>query len=34
METCYHCHQAHPRTQACDKCHPINLVYSPKEKTS
>lgn len=33
METCYHCHQAHPRTQACDKCHPINLVYSPKEKT-
>ena len=34
METCYHCHQAHPRTQACDKCHPINLVYSPKGKTS
>jgi primosomal protein N' len=33
METCYHCHQAHPRTQACDKCHPINLVYAPKEKT-
>ena len=33
METCYHCHQAHPRTQACDKCHPINLVYSQKGKT-
>ncbi|NWF53526.1 MAG: NapC/NirT family cytochrome c [Syntrophaceae bacterium] len=30
METCYHCHQAHPRTQACDKCHPINLVYTKK----
>jgi len=34
METCYHCHQAHPRTQACDKCHPINLVYSKKGKDS
>jgi nitrate/TMAO reductase-like tetraheme cytochrome c subunit len=34
METCYQCHQAHPRTQACDKCHPINLVYSQKGKTS
>lgn len=30
METCYQCHQAHPRTQACDKCHPINLVYTKK----
>jgi primosomal protein N' len=30
METCYQCHQAHPRTQACDKCHPINLVYTRK----
>ncbi len=30
METCYHCHQAHPRTQACDTCHPINLVYTKK----
>jgi hypothetical protein len=30
METCYHCHQAHPRTQACDQCHPINLVYPKK----
>ncbi len=34
METCYQCHQAHPRSQACDKCHPINLVYSKKEKSS
>ncbi len=34
METCYQCHQAHPRTQACDKCHPINLVYSGKGKPS
>jgi nitrate/TMAO reductase-like tetraheme cytochrome c subunit len=34
METCYHCHQAHPRTQACDKCHPINLVSGKKEKGS
>lgn len=32
METCYQCHQAHPRTQACDHCHPINLVYSKKGK--
>lgn len=31
METCYKCHQAHPRTQACDHCHPINLVYSQKD---
>ncbi|MBI5967306.1 MAG: hypothetical protein HY882_05560 [Deltaproteobacteria bacterium] len=30
METCYHCHEAHPRNQACDKCHPINLVYTKK----
>ena len=30
MKTCYQCHQAHPRTQACDKCHPINLVYTKK----
>jgi len=30
METCYQCHEAHPRTQACDKCHPINLVYTKK----
>jgi nitrate/TMAO reductase-like tetraheme cytochrome c subunit len=30
METCYQCHQAHPRTQACDRCHPINLVYTKK----
>ncbi len=30
METCYNCHQAHPRSQACDKCHPINLVYTKK----
>jgi len=30
METCYHCHQAHPRTQACNTCHPINLVYGQK----
>jgi len=30
METCYSCHQAHPRTQACDKCHPVNLVYTKK----
>jgi len=30
METCYQCHEAHPRTQACDKCHPINLVYTRK----
>jgi len=34
METCYQCHQAHPRTQACNTCHPINLVYSKKEKSS
>ncbi len=34
METCYQCHEAHPRTQACDKCHPINLVYSSKGKAS
>ncbi len=34
METCYHCHQAHPRTQACDQCHPINLVYLKKGKAS
>jgi nitrate/TMAO reductase-like tetraheme cytochrome c subunit len=34
METCYHCHQAHPRTQACAKCHPINLVSGKKEKGS
>jgi hypothetical protein len=33
METCYQCHQAHPRTQACDVCHPINLVYSGKAKS-
>jgi len=32
METCYHCHQAHPRNQACDACHLINLVYSGKGK--
>ena len=31
MESCYNCHQAHPRTQACDTCHPINLVYSTKK---
>lgn len=31
METCYHCHEAHPRTQACDFCHLINLVYTKKE---
>lgn len=31
METCYHCHEAHPRTQSCDFCHPINLVYTQKE---
>ena len=30
METCYQCHQAHPRSQACDKCHPINLAYTKK----
>jgi nitrate/TMAO reductase-like tetraheme cytochrome c subunit len=30
MESCYRCHQAHPRSQACNTCHPINLVY-PKE---
>ncbi|MGC8809146.1 MAG: hypothetical protein ACP5Q3_02710 [bacterium] len=30
METCYHCHEAHPRPQACDFCHPINLVYTKK----
>ena len=30
METCYACHQAHPRNQACDTCHPINLAYSKK----
>ena len=30
MENCYHCHRAHPRTQAGDKCHPINLVYTKK----
>jgi nitrate/TMAO reductase-like tetraheme cytochrome c subunit len=34
METCYLCHQAHPRDQACATCHPINLVYTEKEKTS
>jgi nitrate/TMAO reductase-like tetraheme cytochrome c subunit len=34
METCYHCHQAHPRTQRCDQCHPINLVYWQKGKDS
>jgi len=34
METCYQCHQAHPRTQACDVCHPINLVYTGKGKSS
>lgn len=28
------CHQAHPRTQACDSCHPINLVYLKKGKAS
>jgi nitrate/TMAO reductase-like tetraheme cytochrome c subunit len=30
METCYQCHQAHPRSQACDKCHPINLATTKK----
>ncbi len=30
MQTCYQCHQAHPRSQACDKCHPINLAYTKK----
>ncbi len=30
MEACYQCHQAHPRTQACNTCHPINLVYGKK----
>jgi len=30
METCYQCHQAHPRSQACDKCHPINLAVTRK----
>ncbi len=30
METCYNCHKAHPRNQACDTCHPINLEYSKK----
>ncbi len=30
METCYHCHQAHPRNQACDACHPIHLVSTKK----
>lgn len=34
METCYHCHEAHPRTQACDFCHPINLVYPKKNPQS
>jgi len=34
METCYACHQAHPRDQACEQCHPIKLVYSKKEKAS
>jgi nitrate/TMAO reductase-like tetraheme cytochrome c subunit len=34
MEACYGCHLgAHPRDQACDKCHPINLV-SGKGKSS
>jgi anaerobic selenocysteine-containing dehydrogenase len=28
------CHQVHPRTQACDSCHPINLVYLKKGKAS
>jgi nitrate/TMAO reductase-like tetraheme cytochrome c subunit len=34
METCYQCHQAHPRTQACEKCHPIRLVFEKAPKDS
>jgi len=30
MEMCYQCHQSHPRSQACDTCHPINLAYTKK----
>lgn len=32
MEACYGCHQAHPRTQSCDKCHPINLETTKKQR--
>ncbi len=30
METCYQCHEAHPRSQACETCHPIKLEYTKK----
>jgi nitrate/TMAO reductase-like tetraheme cytochrome c subunit len=32
METCYGCHTGHPRSQACDTCHPINLAYPSQKK--